>query len=204
MVYKEDKKELIKDVSLYLFSEKGFEATSIRQIAHALNINIAMISYYFGSKENLLEEIIKDKLEVIKLHEKDIIIENNNSEQNLEIFIKCLIDKFIQNTAFYNLLHSELIIKQRVFSNDTYYTVKQHNEAILQKILASGIEEGLFRHTPTINIIQIFIIGPYINFILNRKYYSNIAEPGIDDSFDRYIKDVLIQNIIKSTISLLK
>lgn len=204
MVYKEDKKELIKDVSLYLFSEKGFEATSIRQIAHALNINIAMISYYFGSKENLLEEIIKDKLEVIKLHEKDIIIENNNSEQNLEIFIKCLIDKFIQNTAFYNLLHSELIIKQRVFSNDTYYTVKQHNEAILQKIIASGIEEGLFRHTPTINIIQIFIIGPYINFILNRKYYSNIAEPGIDDSFDRYIKDVLIQNIIKSTISLLK
>ncbi|MBL7681797.1 MAG: TetR/AcrR family transcriptional regulator [Flavipsychrobacter sp.] len=204
MTHKEDKRELIKDKSLILFSERGFEATSIRQIAQASNINIAMISYYFGSKEHLLEEIIKDKLGVIKLYEKDIIFNNNNSEQNLEIFIKNLIEKFIQNTAFYNLLHSELVIKQRVFSGETYYTVKQHNEAILQKIIASGIAEGLFRLTPTISVIQAFIIGPYINFILNRRYYSNIAEPGTDDSFDRYIRDVLVPNIIKSTISLLK
>ena len=38
-----------------LFAEVGFDGTSIREIAKIANINIAMISYYFGSKEKLLE-----------------------------------------------------------------------------------------------------------------------------------------------------
>ncbi len=37
-----------------LFAEKGFEGTSTREIAKAANVNISMISYYFGSKENFM------------------------------------------------------------------------------------------------------------------------------------------------------
>lgn len=32
-------------------SKKGFEGTSVRDISAKANINVAMISYYFGSKE---------------------------------------------------------------------------------------------------------------------------------------------------------
>jgi AcrR family transcriptional regulator len=35
-----------------LFSQKGFDGTSVRDIAEAAGINTAMISYYFGSKKN--------------------------------------------------------------------------------------------------------------------------------------------------------
>lgn len=38
-----------------LFAEKGFEGTSTREISKAANVNISMISYYFGSKEKLYE-----------------------------------------------------------------------------------------------------------------------------------------------------
>ncbi|MBF2093022.1 helix-turn-helix transcriptional regulator, partial [Flavobacterium psychrophilum] len=41
-----------------LFAEKGFDGTSIRDIAKTAGINIAMISYYFGSKEKLLESVV--------------------------------------------------------------------------------------------------------------------------------------------------
>ena len=38
-----------------LFSEQDFDAVSVRDIAKEANVNIAMISYYFGSKEKLFE-----------------------------------------------------------------------------------------------------------------------------------------------------
>lgn len=36
-----------------LFAEKGFEAVSVREISNAAQVNVAMVSYYFGSKESL-------------------------------------------------------------------------------------------------------------------------------------------------------
>lgn len=47
-----DKQIEILLVAEKLFSEHGFDGTSIRDIAKEANINIAMISYYFGSKKN--------------------------------------------------------------------------------------------------------------------------------------------------------
>ena len=41
------KREQILDVSERLFSEKGFEGTSVRLIASEAGVNVAMISYYF-------------------------------------------------------------------------------------------------------------------------------------------------------------
>ena len=49
------------DTAEMLFSRKGFDGTSVRDIAEAAGINTAMISYYFGSKEKLMEEIFERK-----------------------------------------------------------------------------------------------------------------------------------------------
>ena len=53
-----DKQIQILEVAETLFAEKGFDGTSIRDIAKEAKINIAMVSYYFGSKERLLESLI--------------------------------------------------------------------------------------------------------------------------------------------------
>ena len=62
-----DKKIQILEVAEKLFSEKGFEGTSIRDISKHAKINIAMVSYYFGSKERLLEALILYKTSDLKL-----------------------------------------------------------------------------------------------------------------------------------------
>ncbi|MFV8342703.1 TetR family transcriptional regulator [Flavobacterium sp. XS2P39] len=53
-----DKQIQILKVAETLFAEKGFDGTSIRNISKVAKINIAMVSYYFGSKERLLESLI--------------------------------------------------------------------------------------------------------------------------------------------------
>ncbi|HEU4608677.1 MAG TPA: TetR family transcriptional regulator, partial [Chitinophagaceae bacterium] len=53
-----DKKTEILQAAEELFAQKGFDGTSVRDIAQHANVNLAMISYYFGSKEKLLEALI--------------------------------------------------------------------------------------------------------------------------------------------------
>lgn len=48
-----------------LFVKSGYEATSLRQITSAANVNLASINYHFGSKEELVRAVLKRRLEWI-------------------------------------------------------------------------------------------------------------------------------------------
>ena len=45
-----------------LFTEHGFEATSLRLITGAAKVNLAAVNYHFGSKEALIQEVFKSRL----------------------------------------------------------------------------------------------------------------------------------------------
>ncbi len=48
----------ILEIATGLFAKNGYEGTSIRDICQKANINISMISYYFGGKKGLYEKIL--------------------------------------------------------------------------------------------------------------------------------------------------
>jgi len=52
-------REKILDAAEALFSDKGYNGASTRDIAAAATANLGMIPYYFGSKEKLLKEVIE-------------------------------------------------------------------------------------------------------------------------------------------------
>jgi len=51
-------KEHIFDEAVRLFSEQGYAATTIRQIASAVKVNVATIYIYFQNKEGIFDEIL--------------------------------------------------------------------------------------------------------------------------------------------------
>ncbi|MCX7943757.1 MAG: TetR family transcriptional regulator [Deltaproteobacteria bacterium] len=48
-----------------LFTEKGYSNTSVRDVCRYANANIALVNYYFNSKEELYKELIKSKTKPI-------------------------------------------------------------------------------------------------------------------------------------------
>jgi AcrR family transcriptional regulator len=52
-------RDRILDASAQLFSESGYSATSFRDIARVVQVNPALIGYYFGSKQRLFNEVYK-------------------------------------------------------------------------------------------------------------------------------------------------
>jgi AcrR family transcriptional regulator len=55
----DDTRHKLIDVAGQIFSEKGFEAASVREICQAAGVNIAAIHYHFGDKERLYIEAVK-------------------------------------------------------------------------------------------------------------------------------------------------
>ncbi len=52
----------ILDAAELLFTEHGFEATTMRQITGAAEVNLAAVNYHFGSKEELIREVFRRRL----------------------------------------------------------------------------------------------------------------------------------------------
>ena len=71
-------KEKLVETAIKLFSSKGYEATSVRDIAAAMDMTVYNIYHYFGSKEGLLRAILKhhaqlllDRLREVASHDMD-------------------------------------------------------------------------------------------------------------------------------------
>lgn len=83
--------EKIKLAAEKIFMEKGYAATRTRDIAEEAGINLALLNYYFRSKENLYNIIMMEKLKVFF----DVIIDVLNDESmNLYAKASVLINKY--------------------------------------------------------------------------------------------------------------
>ncbi|AER56709.1 TetR family transcriptional regulator [Pseudoxanthomonas spadix BD-a59] len=48
-----------------LFALHGFASTSLRQVTTRADVNIAAVNYHFGSKENLVNEVFRRRMDVM-------------------------------------------------------------------------------------------------------------------------------------------
>src|ERR1700754_697375 len=55
--------EKIKEAARKLFTQKGFAATRTRDIAEEAGLNLALLNYYFRSKQALFEIVMMEKLQ---------------------------------------------------------------------------------------------------------------------------------------------
>ena len=56
-------KERILDAAETLFMEHGYEATSLRALTTAADVNLAAVNYHFGSKEELFQAVLTRRLD---------------------------------------------------------------------------------------------------------------------------------------------
>ena len=67
------KKEQIRKAAKKLFKENGYQDTSLRDISREAGVNVSSISYYFGTKEELYQELFpKSKEETVPYKKKQI------------------------------------------------------------------------------------------------------------------------------------
>ncbi|WP_276372627.1 TetR/AcrR family transcriptional regulator [Chryseolinea sp. H1M3-3] len=101
--------EKIKDAAQRVFMQKGYAATRTRDIAEEAGINLALLNYYFRSKEKLFELIMLEKLEKFFGSVAPVL---NNAETTLDqkviLFSNNYIDLLIENPELPLFILSEI------------------------------------------------------------------------------------------------
>ena len=88
--------EKIKEAARIVFSKKGYSGTRTRDIAEEAKINLALLNYYFRSKEKLFEIIMLEKLQSLFGVLLPILMDSETSlEKKVELIASSYIDQLI-------------------------------------------------------------------------------------------------------------
>jgi AcrR family transcriptional regulator len=140
-----DKRDHILDIAEKLFSEQGFEGTSTRQLASEAGVNLAMISYYFGSKEKLFEELVVRRTSYMSEMLKALNESGTDPWERLHRAIDMYVDKIFSNMNFHRIIHREISLQQRSAMSTTICDILFQNAKELCKIIQDGIDKKVFR-----------------------------------------------------------
>jgi len=116
MVAKKSKKEIdnsteekIKNAARNVFHQKGFAATRTRDIAEEAGINLALLNYYFRSKEKLFELIMFETMSGFMQRLGYVFNDTETSlEQKIELITETYIDQILLEPEIPLFLLSEL------------------------------------------------------------------------------------------------
>lgn len=155
-----------------LIAKKGFEKTTVREIAEKANVNVAMISYYFGSKEQMMVSLYENRVEktreAFSLFSQTIF--NSSPSMQIAEIINFILNHCLKFSYFHGFVTQKLKIDAdaSIFLNNFYTLCHSRLKDIIQK----GIEKGEFKNIVKSEDILASVIGTITFTIRNQFFYE--------------------------------
>ncbi len=157
-----------------LFAHTGFDGTSIRDIAKKAQVNLSMISYYFGSKEKLFERIFEYRLNESLAFSKDVLANKEiNAWQKLIIIVKRYAERIKNFKSFYQIMQREQLRKKNQVIIDLIYRSKLEFLNIYQHLITDGLAEKIFTKQPRLEFVHSTVSGTIFSAMNNLPLYEH-------------------------------
>ncbi len=160
-------KEKILKVALRLFSQNGYNETSIRKLAKESSVNLASINYYFKNKLGLYKACFhslgQESLQIIE--KLDITPASREHTENIiREFISEIIDLYVRNPSLILLTITEM--RKKVLVGN--FVGENHIMLIYKKLeifFQSQIDSGIISDNLDARIVAGAIFGNVFNAI---------------------------------------
>lgn len=140
----EEVKQKIMVAAEELFADKGFAATSIREIARRAGVNSAMIYYYFDDKQGLYRSIVDFcSNETYRMLLRAFKGKRDPADQLKEFCIEYARAHYL-NRDIVKIIHREMIENGSDLSDFVRMYFRKSLDTV-KEILDRGIEKGRFR-----------------------------------------------------------
>jgi len=193
-----DKQIQIISTAERLFSAKGFDGTSVRDIADEAGVNIAMISYYFGSKEKLMEALFEQRSNNVRLRVESLMQDETlNPFQKMESLVAGYIEKVMDKQKFFKIMICEQVINKNPVIINLIYDLRKRNVEEISKLVKDGQQKGVFRKNVDVLMLMNSLIGTITQMMLTIENYRELNDLQAipDDQFLVQIKQKLSQHI---------
>ncbi len=177
-----------------LFSSKGYQATSVRDIAAAMGMTVSNIYHYFGSKEGLLRAIMGHYSQVLLDQLREVVSRDLEPLQRFRLLLSTHLTvagtRFRENKIF--LLDDERLSPEgREDSRGVQREVMAIYMGELQNLAAAGkLRDEELR-------IQAFNIFGIINW--HMRWYRPQGPLSLEETIDK-ICDFILLGMIKRSV----
>ncbi|OHB62881.1 MAG: hypothetical protein A2Y77_00290 [Planctomycetes bacterium RBG_13_62_9] len=181
-----------------LFCRRGFNETSVRDIAAAAGCNVASVNYYFGGKDNLYLEIWRRRLAIMRdtrlaSIEKVMSVDSQPQLENLlrsyaTSFLEPLVDSST-HCRFVNLMAREMIdphLPREMFVTEMVAPVMEALSQALIKI-CPWLREG------DIHMVILSIVGQLLHTVCSKEMFEESSHPELSE----LDLDKMVEHIVK-------
>jgi len=165
MSTKPDKKDQILAAAEKLFALHGYDSASVRDICQEAEVNVAMVNYYFGTKEGLFREMVAQKATFMRGKLEALVANRNlSSMEKMDIAIEHQVNRMFDHKPF-----TMCVIREMSKSNgDSLRKIMSDiflpNMKLLRSIINQGIRSAEFRKVD-VELTIATIIGAIWNII---------------------------------------
>ena len=186
------------EVAEKLFAAKGFNGTSVRDIADTAGVNIAMISYYFGSKEKLFEAMFAYRSEFFKL-QLESMVQNKELEpmEKMEQLIDQYIIRLTNQQCFHRIMVREQMMNNNEFIAAQIHGLKIRNQTLIRQLIQEGQRKGAFKKNIDIQLLMMTMIGTVSQMVTTQHFYRELngLQSLPEAEFQKHIKKKLSRHL---------
>lgn len=195
-----DKQVQIMEAAETLFAVKGFNGTSVRDISETAGVNLAMISYYFGSKEKLFEAMFAYRSEFFKL-QLESMLQNKELEPMEKMYQ--LIDQYIIRLTTHQRFH-RIMVREQMMNNNEFITAQIHgmksrNQGLIRQLIREGQDKKIFKEDIDVPLLMMTMFGTVSQLVTTQHFYkeTNGLQSLSDSEFQEHIRTKLSQHLKK-------
>jgi len=202
------KKEQIIEKAIELFGVNGYDSTSIRELSQEAGINIAMINYYFGSKEKLFEAMVEHKAGYMKGKLEELL--NDKGLDPLEKINKVIeeyVTRIFSQPAFHRIIYREMLLHMRPDMHKAIISILARNSGMVKGIIEEGIRKKVFRKVdPELTIAsilgtinQVMLSGPLCSMLMNKdEDYVPYSDEAFKKRVIKHLQKLMEAHLIAS------
>jgi len=184
----------IMDVAERLFGNCGYEGTSVRDIAQEAGVNVAMISYYFGSKEGLLQALFAARISAGRMVLEHLLSDASMEPmEKIEVFVDGLVDRMIDHHAFYRIMLRADLSKDHESIGLMISELKLKNLELVTRLIREGQEKKVFTRKIDVALLMMTVIGTIYQAATGSQYVKKTmgAEHVSDTEFTTTLRKKL-------------
>jgi len=206
MEYNEKQVQII-EAAEKLFADRGFDGTSVRDIAETAHVNLAMISYYFGSKEKLMEAMFRYRSEFFKLQLESMIKNQQLAPmQKVEQLIDQYIERLFSKQCFHRVMVREQMVNKNGFITKQIHQLKSKNQELIKLLIQEGQKKGDFKKNVDVSLLMMTLVGTVSQLITTQHYYREInnLQSLSEEEFQKLIRKKLsihLKGIFKAILT---
>lgn len=189
-----DKREIIINVATQLFSEKGYAATGVREIAEKGGLSLGNFYNYFKNKEELFKHLIEPENIIASLSAIPALV-NDGFPGNFDkiiLEIKRVVD---MNQELYKLIFIDLIEFGGKNTNSIMERILEFSNQVFNEDVKSSVVGLKIKEMDYLFYLKLFINSILSLFIINNILPSAKISAYKDEEIALLISDVLMNGI---------